>query len=170
MVKNIRFKYYQHPVWLSCCHDLEWLFFFLSIPIQGKSIYNVLEVFATTSIYSTLLLQAIANFGSGASSVAQAEFRATQYYWWFMLLTAFSGQLLAQMVIQAVNEGRQLTAEFRSVLRSIDITIPSTISASWLNWIIFRFTITLPLNYLLQINTFVYYMLGWKCCSRLSRG
>jgi hypothetical protein len=86
-----------------------------------------------------------------------------------MILTAFSGQLLASMVLNAINDGKQIGSEFTSVVRAIALTVPSTISASWLNWIIFRFTIILPWNYLLQGNTFLFYAMGLKCCSRLGR-
>jgi hypothetical protein len=115
------------------------------------------------------MFKAISNFGSGALSVAQAEFSALQYFWYFMVLTAFTGQLLVNMVIDAFREG-QIAEEFTEVLRQIAITIPSTLSATWLNWIIFRVTLTLPLNYLLNINTFIFSILGWRCCSRVVRG
>jgi Calcium-dependent channel, 7TM region, putative phosphate len=32
-----------------------------------------------------VIFKAIANFGSKATSVANAEFKALQYFWWFML-------------------------------------------------------------------------------------
>jgi len=117
-----------------------------------------------------LLVQTIANFGSNAVSVAHAEHIALQYFWWFMVLTAFSSTLLTTMVIDAFNEDLAFGSEFRSVLGQISETIPSTISVTWLNWIIFRFTITLPLNYLLQINSFIFTGLGWKCCARMMMG
>jgi hypothetical protein len=58
----------------------------------------------------------------------------------------------------------------QQVLARIASAIPTQISAQWLNWIIVRTTITLPLHYLLQINTFVFSCLGWHCCSRMVRG
>lgn len=117
-----------------------------------------------------VLFLSISNFGSMATSVANAEFKALQYYWWFMVVTAFSGQLLATMGLEVVNQGLSLQTELQSVLRQIAETIPSTTSVSWLNWIIFRVTITLPLNYLLQANSFLLYAFGLNCCSRLNRG
>jgi hypothetical protein len=48
--------------------------------------------------------------------------------------------------------------------------IPTTIAASWLNWIILRFTFLLPLNYLLNINAFIFHWFGMNCCSRMVRG
>ena len=61
-------------------------------------------------------------------------------------------------------------SEAQQVLASIASAIPTKISPQWLNWIIVRTTMTLPLHYLLQINTFVFSFLGWHCCSRMVRG
>jgi hypothetical protein len=141
----------------------------------GFSITHLLSGFISACIYTSffavcpVLFKTIANFGSNAVSVDQAEFFAMQYFWWFMVLTAFTGQLLANMVIDAIRQG-SLGAEFAAVLRKVAITIPSTLSATWLNWIIFRVTLTLPLNYLLNINTFCFSFIGWSCCSRAVRG
>lgn len=86
------------------------------------------------------------------------------------MLTAFSGALLASMTIQAINNGLSFGSELTSVLRTIAATIPTTVAAAWLNWIIFRFTITLPLNYLLFANAFIFKFIGWNCCSRMMIG
>lgn len=144
--------------------------------LGGLQVTNLVSGFMTALIWSVffalcpIMFKSIANCGSKATSVAFAEFKALQYYWWFMVLTAFSGQLLANMFLEGLNDGLKLGSEFRSVLRAIAETVPSTISASWLNWIIFRLLIILPLNYLLQVNTFLFSMFGMKCCSRLVRG
>jgi len=114
--------------------------------------------------------QAIANFGSKATSTANAELKALQYFWWFMVLSAYAGQTLANMFLDGFNEGLKLGSELRPVLRQIAGTIPGILSAGWLNWIILRFTMILPLNYLLQANTFIFQCMGWKCCSRVVRG
>lgn len=135
---------------------------------------SLVSGFATALIWSAFfavcptLFKSIANFGSRATSVASAEFSALQYYWWFMVVTAFSGQLLATMFIRGTNDG--LEAGFRTVIRSIALAIPATVAASWLNWIIFRCLITLPCMYLLQLNTFLFSALGMNCCARLVRG
>lgn len=100
--------------------------------------------------------------------MANAEFKALQYFWWFMVLTAFSGQLLANMALSALNEG--FGAQLQDVLRTIAQTIPAQISVNWINWIIFRFTIILPMNYLVQVNTFVFHYCGLYTCSRMVRG
>lgn len=70
--------------------------------------------------------------------MAAAEFKAMQYFWWFMVLTAFSGSLLGNMILYGFNDGLRFGSEFTSVVRAIALTIPKTISATWLNWIIFR--------------------------------
>ena len=117
-----------------------------------------------------LIFKAISNFGSKANSVANAEFKALQYFWWFMVVTAFSGQLLASMILSGFNDGLRIGSEFRSVVRAVALTVPSKTSASWLNWIIFRFTVILPLSYLLQANTFIFSFLGFHVCARVVRG
>jgi hypothetical protein len=143
--------------------------------LGGLEVTKLVSGFMTALIWSTffaicpIMFKSIANCGSNATSVASAEFKALQYYWWFMVLTAFSGQLLANMFLQGLS-GLKLGSEFRSVLRAIAETVPSTISADWLNWIIFRLLIILPLNYLLQVNTYLFSMFGMKCCSRCVRG
>jgi hypothetical protein len=92
-----------------------------------------------------------------------------QYFWYFMTISAFSTTLISNMFINGLNNGR-LGGEFRTVIREIARTIPSVHAVSWLNWIIFRFTVLLPLNYLLQVTTFLFAGIGFKCCSRIVRG
>jgi hypothetical protein len=103
-----------------------------------------------------------------------AEYTALQYFWWFMIITAFSGNSLSTMFINGFSTSQGITIDIGSqaqqVLASIASAIPTQISAQWLNWIIVRTTITLPLHYLLQINTFIFSCLGWHCCARMVRG
>jgi hypothetical protein len=87
-----------------------------------------------------------------------------------MICTAFSGQLLAQMAINAWNTGLEIGNQLTDFLRNIAAAIPSTLSVSWLNWIIYRFTITLPLFYLLQINAFLFGAFGLPWLARLQLG
>ena len=131
-----------------------------------SSIYR--RSFADCCFSLPTLYQTIANFGSKAVSAANAEFTALQYFWWFMVLTAFSGQLLANMALSALNEG--FGSQFQDLLRTIAQTIPSQISVNWINWIIFRFTIILPMNYLVQVNTYFFHYCGMRCCARMVRG
>lgn len=44
-------------------------------------------------------LQALANFGSNATSEALAEYSALKYYWWYMFLFAFAGQAIGNAVL-----------------------------------------------------------------------
>jgi hypothetical protein len=124
--------------------------------------------------FCPLMFKFLANFGSNALSVLSAEYTALQYYWWFMIITAFSGNSLSTMFINGFSisqsGGISIGTQAQQVLARIASAIPTQISAQWLNWIIVRTTITLPLHYLLQINTFVFSCLGWHCCSRMVRG
>ena len=139
------------------------------------------------------IFKIIANFGSNATSVMEAGERAAafflligismqhadlcreencalQYFWWFMLISAFSGTSFSTAVIQGFNQGLNIGMEIQGVIEATARAIPSEVSATWLNWIIVRFTIVLPTQYLLQMNSFVFACLGMKCCSRVVRG
>lgn len=117
-----------------------------------------------------MVFKCIANFGSKSTSVASAEFKALQYYWWFMLLTAFSGGFLSQIGLKIFRTGFKVAGDFQSILIEIGSLVPSNLSVSWLSWIILRVTVVLPLQYLLQINTFLFSAFGLNCCSRAVRG
>lgn len=93
-----------------------------------------------------------------------------QYFWWFMVLTAFTGPMLAYWILGAVNKSQKLGDGLRDVLIRVAGSTPTLIAANWLNWIIYRFTIILPINFLLQFNTFLFSFLGFRCCSRLTIG
>jgi hypothetical protein len=69
------------------------------------------------------------------------------------------------MVLNAINEG-QVANSVTEVLIEIAGTIPTQVSSTWINWIIVRTTMTLPLQYMLQVNTFLFRCIGWKCCAR----
>lgn len=137
---------------------------------------HIMAGLITALIWSTffalcpVFFKSIANFGSKATSAANTEFKALQYYWWFMVFTAFSGSLLANMGIKALNEGLEIGSEFQTILKEIALSVPSNVAVNWLNWIIFRITIILPLNYLLNVNSFLFAAAGLNCCSRLTRG
>ena len=142
----------------------------------GLEVAQYASGFLTALIWSTffalcpILFKSIANFGSRATSVASAEFMAFKYFWWFMVFTAFSGPILANMALEGFNDGFAVSSDFRSVVRAIAVTIPSTVSVNWINWIVFRMLVTLPFSYLLQANTFLFQVIGMKCCSRLVSG
>lgn len=73
------------------------------------------------------------------------------------------------MVLTGLNS-YNLTGELMDVLRSIAATVPTTLAATWINWMITQGSIMLPLNYLLNINSFIFYWLGIPCCSRMMLG
>jgi hypothetical protein len=52
------------------------------------------------------MFKALANFGSGATSIRQAEYRALRYYWIFILVTAFTGSSLVTMVTKGLYSGK----------------------------------------------------------------
>jgi Calcium-dependent channel, 7TM region, putative phosphate len=116
------------------------------------------------------IFKALSNFGSGAASIHMAEKRAIRYYWFFMLVTAFTGTSLATVVYEGVVASLDVGGTLKDVLRSVASTVPTTVSAQWLSWIIFRTGITLPYNYLLQFNNFLYSSVGFNCCARATTG
>ena len=116
------------------------------------------------------IFKMMSNFGSGAASIAEAEHRAIKYYWFFMLVTAFTGTSLATVVYEGLLASLDVGGTVKGVLRSVANTVPTTVSAQWLSWIIFRTGIVLPYNYLLQFNNFLFTALGWKCCARATAG
>jgi hypothetical protein len=66
-----------------------------------------------------------------------------------MVVTAFSGTSLMAMGITYATTGQIETAQ---VLLQIAATIPTGVSATWINWIILHSTFILPNQYLLQVN------------------
>jgi hypothetical protein len=116
-----------------------------------------------------VMFKFIANFGSNATSQFDAEYTAMQYFWWFYVVTAIWGNSLSTIVIKGITE-RSIQEETIGVIQQIANTIPTQISATWLNWILVRSLIVLPLHFLLQMNTYLFRIMGWNCCSRAVRG
>jgi hypothetical protein len=116
------------------------------------------------------IFKMMSNFGSGAASIPEAEQRAIKYYWFFMLVTAFTGTSLATVVYEGVLASLDVGGTVKGVLRSVANTVPTTVSAQWMSWIIFRTGIVLPYNYLLQFNNFLFSTLGLNCCARATTG
>lgn len=119
-----------------------------------------------TSFYAICppMFKQIANFGSNATSAACAETSALRYFWWFMIVSAFTGTSLASAGIEGFREAGQ-----NAVIIAAG-TIPTTVSATWLNWIIVRATIVLPTQYLLQMNTFIFSWLRLDVFARATQG
>lgn len=117
-----------------------------------------------------VMFKAISNFGSNAISVNQAEYNALQYYWAFMVVTAFSGTSLAQIGLAYLGGKQAEGNTFTTILIFVAGRLPGQVSANWLNWIILRSLVILPMQYMLQVNTFIFQWLGWKCCRRCVMG
>lgn len=144
---------------------------------QSFSLEDIISIL-TMSFFSGILytiffsvcpfiFKALANYGSGASSLQNAEYKALQYYWIFILVTAFASTSLTNMALKIYDSG-QLSATL--TLMEVADTIPLQQSITWLNWILVRFLFVIPLNYLLNINNFLFSMIGWKCCARILSG
>eukprot|EP00934_Nitzschia_sp_Nitz4_P000795 Nitzschia sp. Nitz4//scaffold32_size149145//19447//26119//NITZ4_002866-RA/size149145-augustus-gene-0.25-mRNA-1//1//CDS//3329548030//795//frame0 len=116
------------------------------------------------------MFKIIANFGSNATSSVSAENSALQYFWWFMLVSAFTGTSFATAFVNGLRSGLNLGSEIRKVIERTAIDIPTKVSATWLNWMIIRVFAVLPTQYLLQMNSFLFTCLGLKCCARAVRG
>ena len=142
------------------------------------------------------IFKAIANYEGNVSSMRRAEDKALSYFWYFMLLTAFTGTSLAQMLYQGFTQGLTLGKELKEVLREVAATIPTQLAPVWINWIsklevffirslpcaflvltvcllfqkVIRFTYTLPFLYFFQANTFGFSIIKWPWCGRLMRG
>jgi hypothetical protein len=115
------------------------------------------------------MFKAIANFGSNATSSSQAEGSAMNYFWWFMVVSAFTGTSLSSAIIDGFQSG-QLGSNLRTVVVTSAAAIPTEVSGTWLNWMIVRLLMVLPTQYLLQLNTFIFTWCGLKCCARAFRG
>lgn len=142
-----------------------------SLGFYGKLIVGLLPGLCFTLFYSLcpVMFKTIANFGSNATSQFAAEYAAMKYFWWFYVVTAFWSTSLATVVLAAIEE-QKITDQIIQVIRKAAGTVPTTISFSWINWIVVRATIVLPLHFLLQMNTFLFRILGLNCCSRAVRG
>jgi hypothetical protein len=76
--------------------------------------YTVLAGISSGMLYTLFfsfcpqLFKAIANFEGNVSSIRTAEQKALWYFWLFMLLTAFTGTSLVQMVVQGLVKGTSL--------------------------------------------------------------
>ncbi|KAL3933647.1 MAG: hypothetical protein SGBAC_010302 [Bacillariaceae sp.] len=139
--------------------------------------HNLLSGFISGGLYTIFfsvcpfIFKFIANYGSNATSIRQAEVRALRYYWFFILFTAFAGQSLVSMTINGYLSTSALGNQASVVVMDVAKTIPTTQAVVWMNWIIIRIGFTLPVNYLLQFNTFLFKNWpGMRCCSRLVSG
>jgi len=130
------------------------------------------------------MFKAIANFGSNATSAACAEGSALRYFWWFMIVSAFTGTSLAAAVLKGFQKEEEIdniseidTEEeidiisgFQYVIVSAARSIPKSVSATWLNWIIVRVSLVLPTQYILQMNPMLFTCLRLKALARAVQG
>ena len=65
--------------------------------------------------------------------VPTVEGNALQYFWWFMLLSAFTGTSFSTAAINGFTQGLDLASELQKVIETTAATIPKQVSASWLN-------------------------------------
>eukprot|EP00531_Pseudo-nitzschia_arenysensis_P017328 CAMPEP_0116148558 /NCGR_PEP_ID=MMETSP0329-20121206/18442_1 /TAXON_ID=697910 /ORGANISM="Pseudo-nitzschia arenysensis, Strain B593" /LENGTH=1181 /DNA_ID=CAMNT_0003644741 /DNA_START=112 /DNA_END=3657 /DNA_ORIENTATION=- len=104
-----------------------------------------------------------------SSSKVEAEEKALLFYWYFMLVTAFTGSYLVQMLIAILLEGN-VSDELRDILGKVAGSMVTQQAPVWINWIIVRTFNVLPLSYLLQLMTFVYGWLRIHWFNRVMRG
>jgi len=114
------------PTWLAAKYpDIQALqdpdnFFFKSLAgISSGLIYSL--------FFSILpqIFKALAFFEGSSSSKVKAEENALRFYWYFMLVTAFTGTSLVQMLVDGILAGRLLMwcifcVSSRSMPNSID--------------------------------------------------
>lgn len=117
-----------------------------------------------------IIFRAIAMFGSNAKNVLDAEKWALSAYWWFMVVTAFSGSSILNMVLAGFEQDGLDNSTVTNVMNEISSRLAREVASTWINWILLRTFFILPANYLLQLNTIIFHCLGWKCCSRAVRG
>ncbi len=145
--------------------------FFDVFPVLSEKVIGLIPSLISILILSTLpyIFKVLSNSSGKACSLASAEGTALRYYWWFMLITAFSASYIVTMIINALNSG-DIQESTQALLTNIANTLPTQTSFFWLNWLILRFSMTLPSSYLMQVNTFIFHFLGWKCCTRMASG
>jgi hypothetical protein len=140
-------------------------------PVLSDQVIGLIPSLINMIILSTLpyTFKLLSNSSGKASSLAAAEGIALKYYWWFMLITAFSASYIVSMITSALSSG-DFQKSTQELLTQIANTLPTNTSFFWLNWLILRFSMTLPSSYLMQVNTFIFHSLGWKCCVRMASG
>ncbi|MGK3740299.1 MAG: hypothetical protein ACI90V_007149 [Bacillariaceae sp.] len=116
------------------------------------------------------IFKALANFGSGATSVQEAERHALSYYWWFMLVWAFGLTTLSTLVINSFQTNDVTLMRAQAILTELGNGVPKQISWYWTAWIIQQNLMILPFMYFLQFNNFLFTALKWDCGARATAG
>ncbi|KAL3928157.1 MAG: hypothetical protein SGARI_005121, partial [Bacillariaceae sp.] len=112
----------------------------------------------------------LAFYDGTSSSMEKAERYALLLYWYFMLVTAFTGTALANLFFTWINAERTAEESIRATLNAVAASIPNTLAPTFLNWIIMRYSFTWPGGYLFQMNAFITRALNMKWCNRIMRG
>jgi len=132
-----------------------------------------------TTFFAVLpqIFKLLANFGSNAPSRVEAEYSALRYYWYFMNIFAFWGTTIGTTLYEAFQQYRnkdesdeRLGEVFVDLIETIGKTVPTVVSSNWLNWMIIRTTCTVPLNYMVFMNSFLFKWLCIPCLSRATYG
>jgi len=155
--------------------DIPFLSFITTEQLSGW----MTSLFLTAAPY---LFKAIANFGSGATSLANAEHWTLHFYWYFMLTICFTGSFLAGFLIQMLSKfsfinisisQQYWNGSLRDMFQQMSYQIPDNVAIVWLNYMTIRVFVTLPGVYLLQSVSAAWYFLCCmknNCCSRIAQG
>jgi len=75
-----------------------------------KALAGISSGLLITMFFSILpqIFKALAFFEGSSSSKVKAEENALRFYWYFILVTSFTGPLLVQMLVSGFNEGTLL--------------------------------------------------------------
>lgn len=128
--------------------------------------------FSMMGLFAVLpqIFKALANFGSGATSILEAERHALFYYWWFMIIFAFGSITLGNSIIAAFQNNDVNVITFSQILVDLANAVPIQTASYWMGWIIQQTLMVLPFMYFLQFNNFLFTLLQWDCCARASAG
>ena len=90
---------------------------------------------------SPLLFKHIANSGSGALNLLEADTNTLKYYWYFQLTTCFTGSFFSGILVGFLTFGTTGVifpegSTFRDAVNTIASNLPTVSSAVWLNWIL----------------------------------
>lgn len=114
--------------------------------------------------------KALSNFGSGATSIQEAERHALFYFWWFMVVFAFGSITLGNSIIAAFQNNEVSATTFQSILFDLANSLPVETSSFWITWILQQALMVLPFMYFLQFNNFLFTALRWDCAARATAG
>jgi len=151
-----------------------------SNPLIDLLVKGLIPAVVMTTFFAVLpqIFKLLANFGSNAPSKVEAEYSALRYYWFFMNIFAFWGTTVGTTLHNAFVEykGGNEYSSFNiektvgDIIKNVGLTLPTVVSSTWLNWMIIRTTCTLPLNYMIFVNSFLFKWIGIPCLSRATYG